>query len=1017
MRISTCLMIGALVCAAASTAAVAQPAPNVIYIMLDDLGPGEFSVYDNLQGLGNASRIDTPNINAMAANGMRFTNAHAATSLCAPTRAAVMAGTPTWQTNVRWGFGSASLQSGQQGVGDLMKAAGYNTALMGKGHLGGQVYEIGSDNAAGNGFSNIPNMDLDRPLKDGMRNHGYDYTFNMIAGIQARPYVFWEDDLATITDAHGNSTRIDNANKVAMTQEWTNGFDNGVTEISATGWGATDWKTADVPQIMLNKAVGFMDDSVTNDPTSPFFLHFNSVAGHWPYVKPQGGVIEVDINGDGDFLDAGETHTIDGYDGTGPAPDGLGNEAMQMTSVSDAEVGVLMSYLEQTDDPRNPGGKLIDNTMIIYTSDNGGIGPGYRGTDPDFQEERDKWDVYGHDATGGLRDSKGSIYEGGHRVPYIVQWKGQIEAGAVRDQQISNMDLMGTLAGLTGQSLIDQGQGTHNMLPVFLGERDDSDPVRDHLISEHSSGQGQPRGNVYIVDGWKLLVSRNASTPTILGLFDLNTDPGEATDLASSTDAGIVALRDQMYSDYVGKRNAARLAPVFIGNASSALVDDVVGLGSVQVEGDLDGNGTIGGDLEANNGAVISISSIGGATNGSVSLDATQDISLREGAPTTNWNSQRISVGLTNNEGLSRSAIEFDLTSAGIPIGATVTGVEMVFTVGFGWGPAQSSTPTLEVYPLIGDFDEATATWNESATGVAWTTPGGDWDGGTLLGDATGFNPDTVGGGTQIIVDDASFMADVLANLTDTEYQLLLKYDNASETNGLLDAVWLNSVQNGNPNPRLVFSYTQPAANARVLNVSGDFSSRDGSMVEFDLSSAGVGGTDYDLLAVTGNATLLGGGIDIALDGGFVPQLGDGFDVITSDGLTGAFDNASVTVAALADVNGQAVSLAVLYEDDGGDGNADLDNVRVMATYTGDANGDGAVGPTDLTALKLAWLTSDATWQTGDFNYDGQVGPADLTAQKLNWLVSIPPAPESVPEPASLGLLVLGALAMGRRRR
>ena len=86
------------------------PVPNVVFIMLDDIGPGEFSSYNNLHGLGQMTKISTPNIDQLATQGMRFTNAHSATALCAPTRAAVMAGTPIWQTNTRWGFGSASLK-------------------------------------------------------------------------------------------------------------------------------------------------------------------------------------------------------------------------------------------------------------------------------------------------------------------------------------------------------------------------------------------------------------------------------------------------------------------------------------------------------------------------------------------------------------------------------------------------------------------------------------------------------------------------------------------------------------------------------------------------------------------------------------------------------------------------------------------------------------------------------------------------------------------------------------------
>ena len=165
--------------------------------------------------------------------------------------------------------------------------------------------------------------------------------------------------------------------------------------------------------------------------------------------------------------------------------------------------------------------------------------------------------------------------------------------------------------------------------------------------------------------------------------------------------------------------------------------------------------------------------------------------------------------------------------------------------------------------------------------------------------------------------------------------------------------------------------------------------------------------------ATVGGTASIAGGLDLTQTTEMV--LGTSVNLLTSEGLTGEFDNALITGTELTAVANTRV--AVLYEDSGTDGNADLDIVRLMATYQGDLNGDGIVGPADLTEMKLNWLSTDANWQQGDVNYDDNVGPADLTQLKLTWLSSLPPAPETVPEPSSLVLLGLGGVALMRRRR
>ncbi len=195
-----------------------------------------------------------------------------------------------------------------------------------------------------------------------------------------------------------------------------------------------------------------------------------------------------------------------------------------------------------------------------------------------------------------------------------------------------------------------------------------------------------------------------------------------------------------------------------------------------------------------------------------------------------------------------------------------------------------------------------------------------------------------------------------------------------------------------------------------------------GSSIAFDLAGAGgVGGVDFDQLNASAGASL-GGALELET-GGFTPALGDAFVIVTADSLTGRFDNSAVSGAAIDAIS----SLAVLYEDAGTDGDADLDLVRLLATYNGDANGDGTVSLIDLNAVGLNFGATDPTWQMGDFNYDGEVSLIDLNTIGANFGLAIPTTPAApaaafavavIPEPAA-GLLLLAGLPLllGRRTR
>jgi arylsulfatase A-like enzyme len=409
------LLVGLL----AQAGPAAPPRPNIVFLMADDLGWGDFQCY-NPKG-----KVPTPNLDRLARDGMRFTDAHTPAALCAPTRYAVATGNYTWrgrEPGGTWGWKQIpQFLPGQKTVGHLLQESGYRTGLFGKLHFGG-VFE----QAAGK-------PDFTKRMKVGPREWGFTSSYVLLGGHQAPPYCFFEDN------------RVDgDATKIRQLEE---GRLNGGA-IAHAGPGLPDWDSRQVGPKLIEKALAFIDadkgPSTGSGPGKPFYIHLSTDGAHGPYTPPD------EILGT----------PVKGVTKMSPKTD--------MAYEFDVVVGKFVEALAQRG--------ILSNTLIVVTSDNGGI-PADRET-------------HGHDAVGGLRGAKSQIWEGGHRVPFLAMWPGRVPAGEVRHQVIGTHDIVPTFVELAGGTFAaDQMLDSVSLAPVLLGKRGDDQPVRETLLIQSSPGR------------------------------------------------------------------------------------------------------------------------------------------------------------------------------------------------------------------------------------------------------------------------------------------------------------------------------------------------------------------------------------------------------------------------------------------------------------------------------------------------------------------------------------------------
>ena len=456
--------------------------PNIVYILADDLGYGDISSF-NPKG-----KIPTPHIDRLAAEGMRFTDAHSASAVCTPTRYSILTGRYCWRTRLKQGVltgkSKALIPESRSTVASMLRNHDYHTAFIGKWHLGWD-WALKTDTIGGEGWDarDFDNLDFSRPITHTPNDLGFDYAYGHSGSLDMAPYVYVEN---------GRVTEIPDTVTV----------DTGKYTWWRKGPTAPDFVHEEVTPHFFEKATSYIRSRKKDDP---FFLYLALPSPHTPILPTEEWLGRSGLNPYADFV-----MMIDEY------------------------VGNLMAALKEKG--------FDENTLVIFTSDNG-CSP-----QADFPLLAEK----GHFPSYLFRGHKADIYEGGHRVPFIAKWEGVIEPGTVSDQLVCTTDLMATCAEVIGHELSPgEGEDSFSLLPHFrrkAGEITRQDIIhhsingsfairKDNWKLIMAAGSG----------GWSFPTPKEVEqTDTFppVQLFNLDSDPGETRNLQASEPEKVVALKN-----------------------------------------------------------------------------------------------------------------------------------------------------------------------------------------------------------------------------------------------------------------------------------------------------------------------------------------------------------------------------------------------------------------------------------------------------------------------------------------
>ena len=476
----TTLLLTPLASQAADTPKQAKP--NIIIILADDLGYGDVGCYNS------ESKVATPNLDRLARQGIRFTDAHSPSTVCTPSRYSLLTGRMAFRIPYKGVFagvgGPCLIKEDQLTLPQMLRNQGYATAMTGKWHVGLSFFDTVGQRITKGGVEGVKMIDYSHAIPDGPVNRGFDRFY----GTACCPatdflYAFIDGDRIPVPP-----TGMLDKSKLPK---------HPYSEDNRDGMIAPNYDLEELDMVFLKKSREFLEQHAKNDPEKPFFLFHSMNAVHLPSFAAEQFQGSTKAGPHGDFI-----HELDYI------------------------VDELMKTLEQLG--------MAENTIVMFSSDNG----------PETTAVVHMRADYGHDGARPWRGVKRDQWEGGHRVPLIVRWPGKIAAGSTSDQTVCLTDIMATCATITGATLPDSAApDSFDILPILLG-KDNGGQIRPYTLHQTISlalairkgpwkyldhkGSG---GNNYNNPELKPFALPDSAPDAPGQLYNLETDPGETVNL------------------------------------------------------------------------------------------------------------------------------------------------------------------------------------------------------------------------------------------------------------------------------------------------------------------------------------------------------------------------------------------------------------------------------------------------------------------------------------------------------